>query len=209
MTVDYPDWTRLIQLIGADIMMPIDVQAAYIMMPIDIQAQYVNLEVDIVAQTVGNIGIDIKAATIGNIGIDIKANTLGNLTIDIEAQSIGIYLKADWEVLQGTDKNLSGYAECPDGSATFVIDYTVVADTAFIICQWGFNLAADCGGQASLWFRHNATDARLAMTGGRMGNSQSFSKPIAVVAGDHIKLSVFQVSGAAVYGYGCVGGYEI
>ncbi|GAH53065.1 unnamed protein product, partial [marine sediment metagenome] len=32
---DYPDYTELINLIGSDIMMPIDIQGAYIMMPID------------------------------------------------------------------------------------------------------------------------------------------------------------------------------
>jgi len=209
MTQDYPDWTRLIQLIGADIMMPIDIQGAYIMMPVDIQAQYIDLEVDIVAQTIGNIKMDIAAATMGNIAIDIAANTLGNLTIDVEAQSIGIYLKADWEVLQGTDKNLTGNASCPSGTETFVIDYTVVADTAFIICQWGFSLAGDFGVRGVLWYRHNSTDTRLATSGGRMGGAQSFSKPIAVVKGDHIKLSVLQISESELYGYGVVGGYEI
>ena len=120
MTVDYPDWTRLIQLIGSNIMMPIDMQASYIMMPVDIQAQYVTLDIDIVAQTVGNIGIDIKAATVGNIGIDIKANTLGNLVVDIEAQSVGIYLKPDWEVKEGHGKawNMSGTNKATDATIT-------------------------------------------------------------------------------------------
>lgn len=96
---DYPDYTTLLQLIGTDIMVPIDIQGAYIMMPIDIQAQYVTLEMDIVAQTVGNISIDIAAQTIGNINIDIAASAItldvnlksqtANINIDIAAQTAG------------------------------------------------------------------------------------------------------------------------
>ena len=95
---DYPDYTTLLQLIGTDIMVPIDIQGAYIMMPIDIQAQYVTLEMDIVAQTVGNISIDIAAQTIGNINIDIAASAItldvnlksqtANINIDIAASAI-------------------------------------------------------------------------------------------------------------------------
>jgi len=132
MPQDYPDFTRLMQILGSDIMVPIDIQGAYIMMPVDIQAQYVNLEVDIVAQTVGNIGIDIKAATVGNIGIDIKANTLGNLIIDIEAQSVGLYLKPDWEVKEGHGKawNLTGTNKATD--ATITQAYTPSGKTLYI-----------------------------------------------------------------------------
>ena len=74
---DYPDYTDLVQLVGSDIMMPVD-----------IQAQYVTLEIDIVAQSVGNIAIDVAAQTIGNIGIDIKAQTLAQLNINLAASAI-------------------------------------------------------------------------------------------------------------------------
>ena len=85
---DYPDYTDLVQLVGSDIMAPIDIQGAYIMLPVDIQAQYVTLEMDIVAQSIGNIAIDIAAQTVGNIGIDIKAQTLAQLNINLAASAI-------------------------------------------------------------------------------------------------------------------------
>lgn len=80
---DYPDWTDLVHIVGTDIMVAIDLQAAYVQMPVDIQAQYITLAIDITAQTIENI------------------------TIDIEAQSVGVCLKSDWEVIQGNRKSWS------------------------------------------------------------------------------------------------------
>lgn len=37
---DYPDWTRLHQLIGTNIMQAVDVQGGYIMLPVDWQSQF-------------------------------------------------------------------------------------------------------------------------------------------------------------------------
>lgn len=209
MTVDYPDWTRLIQLIGTNIMLPIDIQGSYIMMPMDLQGASITLDINILTSE-ATIDIAIDAANVtGNIAVDIKAHSIENLTIIISSQNVGIYSQPEWVAGKDEDKNLSGYATCPDGEGTFVIDHEVEDSGTFYICQWGFGLTADCGGFASLWYRHNTTDKRLAMIGGRMGNAQSFNKPIAVVLGDHIKLSVFQKSGGNVVGYGSVGGYQI
>ena len=228
---DYPDWTRLIQLIGSNIMLPIDIQASYVMIPVDIQAQYVTLDIDIVAQTVGNITVDIAAQTIGNIDInlaasditldiniaasditlnvDITAQTIGNLTIYVEAQSVGIYLKADWEVLQGTDYNIDGSATCNDGVLTSVVSQQATAGKTFYVCQWGFNIEANSGVKGVLYYHHNASDTVLAENGGMIGAAQSLTKPIAVEAGDYIRINLQQWSGSNVDGHASIGGYEI
>lgn len=81
---DYPDYTDAMQVIGSDIMIPMDIQGAYIMMPVDIQAQYLEyLDINIKAQTVGNILVDLKAQSVGNILVDIKAQSVGNLAVNI------------------------------------------------------------------------------------------------------------------------------
>ena len=206
---DYPDWTDSVAIIAAEIMLPIDMQAAYIMMPIDIQAQYVNLNVDIVAQTIGAIDVDIAAASIGNIGIDIKAATIGNLTIDIEAQSVGVYLQPDWQVKAGTDKNIYASASLADATWTKVLDYTVPTGKTFYLTQWGFMVSGATGMNAYLYYTHVTTDAELACGGGYFGGMQSFTKPIAIVAGDKIRMKLIQFSGGTL-GVGCsIGGYEI
>ncbi|GAI97711.1 unnamed protein product, partial [marine sediment metagenome] len=76
---DYPDYTDIMRLIGSDVMVPIDIQAAYLMMPVDIQAQWVTLDINIKAKEV-------------------------TLTIEIEAQTVSIFLQADWATLEGNSK---------------------------------------------------------------------------------------------------------
>jgi len=89
MTTGYPDWTKLMQVIGSDIQVPIDIQGSYIMMPVDIQAQYTTLEIDVVAQSVGNITIDIAAQSIGNLDINIAASAV-TLDINIASQAANV-----------------------------------------------------------------------------------------------------------------------
>lgn len=215
MTTDYPDFTRLIQVIGSDIMIPIDVQAAYIMMPIDIQAQYVNLEVDIVAQTVGNIGIDIKAATVGNIGIDIKANTLGNLTIDIEAQSIAVYAGAEWNVKAGDGKTLTvSGTEYTFGSSGYV-SYTPTGGEIFYITYLCFNNYAHAAENADLnqmatAYLYNQTDSALiAIIGGNGGGSITFPAPLLVPTDKEVRLYIVEKSNHSCNINATCGGYVI
>ena len=206
---DYPDWTDSVQIVGTDIMVAIDLQAAYIMMPVDIQAQYLTLNIDITAQTLANLKVDINAASIGNIGIDIKAATIGNLTIDIEAQSVGVYLQPDWQVKAGTDKNIYASASLADATWTKVLDYTVPTGKTFYLTQWGFMVSATTGMNAYLYYTHITTDTELACGGGYFGGMQSFTKPIAIVAGDKIRMMLIHFAGTAK-GTGCsIGGYEL
>lgn len=228
---DYPDYQRLVRIVGsditltievdavnvtldinlvsADIMMPIDLQASYIMMPVDIQGQYITLEIDIVAQTVGNIEVDLVAQTVGNIEVDIKAQTIGDITISIDAQNVGVYLQPDWQTLQGTDKNLTGLGSVALGTTLEVIDYTIPAGKTFYICQWGGGVINDASMYGILQYKHNTTYTTVAMNGGAMGCAQSFTKPVAVVTSDHIilKLLHWHTSDSTVIGV--VGGYEI
>jgi len=228
---DYPDWTDSVAIIATEIMVAIDLQAAYIMMPVDIQAQYVDIEVDIVAQTVGNILVDIKAQSVGNIAVniaasavtlnvaiassavtlnvDIKAQTLTNLNIQINAQAVGVYLQPDWNVLQGTDKNLVGTADVDTDTWTKVLEYTVPTGKTFYACQWGFGIEQNCSILAHLRYLHVSTETNLAMNGGYMGGAQSFTKPVTVVAGDKIRVYLYHVGATLQPGHAFVGGYEI
>lgn len=144
---DYPDYTSLLQIIGSDIMVPIDLQGAYIMMPVDIQAQYVTLDIDIVAQSVGNISIDIAAQSIGNLtvniaasaitldiniassavtlNVDIAAQTIGNLTIDIKAQSVAVFTARDWAASIGLGLNVYAQEDLAGNASGNAIDVTV------------------------------------------------------------------------------------
>jgi len=52
---DYPDYTSLLQIVGSDITVPIDIETA----------------------TIGNIEVDIKAQSITDLRIDIEAQSVG------------------------------------------------------------------------------------------------------------------------------------
>lgn len=204
---DYPDYTTLMQIIGSDIMVPIDVQGAYIMMPVDIQAQYITLDIDIVAQTVGNIAIDLAAQSIGNIEVDIKAQTVGDITIDIDAQSVGVYLQPEWTALQGTDKNLFGSGSVNATTWDSLIDYTVTAGKTFYATQFGVTIEAQGAGVHG-YIRVGATDI-LCAVGGIQGASQTLAKPVVVSAGVHIFGRVLNCSAGASTIRCTIQGYEI
>jgi len=206
---DYPDWTDLVQIVGTDIMVAVDLQAAYIMMPVDIQAQYVDLTVDIVAQTVGHITVDIAAQSAGDITVDITAQTLSNINIQINAQAVGVYLQPDWQVKAGTDKNLVGTADVDTDTWTKVLEYVVTTGKTFYACQWGFGLELNTSVLAHLRYLHISTETNLAMNGGYMGAAQSFTKPVTVVAGDKIRVYLYHLGATLQPGHAFVGGYEV
>ena len=181
---DYPDYTNIIQIVGSDIMIPINVQAAYIMMPVDIQAQYVDLDINIKSQEV-------------------------TINIDIDAQSVGVYLQPDWNVLQGTDKNITASKPLPDNTSVIILDYTVTAGKTFYVCQWGFSAFGNTGCWSALFYFHNEVSTDVALSGGMVGNSHSLSKPVAIAAGDRIVITNVQWSGEPLVGYAFIGGYEI
>lgn len=190
---DYPDYFELIQIVGADIMVPIDVQGAYIMMPVDIQAQYLTLEIDIVAQTVGNISIDLAAQTIGNLAVNISAQDLAQLTIDIDAQSVGIYLQPEWSALQGLDKNFRLHEGSKVRYATVILEYVVPAGKTFYLCGAAFSLrsGADADGdkpqQGVLGLQYYAPVVSLCDLGGDGGGFLPFAKPLVIAAGKTLK----------------------
>ncbi|MBU2249583.1 MAG: hypothetical protein KKD77_22745 [Gammaproteobacteria bacterium] len=212
---DYPDWTRLMQIIGSDVMVPVDIQAAYIMMPVDIQAQYVDVEVDIVAQTVGDITVDIAAASIGNIGIDIKAATIGNLTIDIEAQSIGVQLQPDWQTLQGNQKyfRVSG-ASVTSGNVA-ATNYEVPTGKTLYVTHIGGACHADAAANRDLpqicymaLAEVNSSILRVEL-GGDGGGFHTFPTPIKFVAGEIMRYQIWNFANHDCNIYMTVGGYEI
>ena len=212
MATDYPDYTSLMQIIGSDIMVPIDVQGAYIMMPVDIQAQYLTLEIDIVAQSLTALNIDITAQTIGNIAVNIAASaitlnvaiassavtfnvdittqTLTTLKIDIKTQSLGLYLQPEWAALQGMDVNVTGgTAGYSPGVEYVTVSYAVPAGKTLFISHWGAaTITQACNIMGRLY---NATTATyLATSGGAQGFAVVLNKPIKLTTGQTLYLYV-------------------
>jgi len=193
---DYPDYTTLMQIIGTDIMVAIDLQGAYIMMPVDIQAQYITLDIDIVAQTVGNLSVNIAAASIGNITVDIVAQTVGDITINIAAQNIGLWGKAGWEALQGHDKSLLISVGAANWGEDDEIDYTVPSGkTLYIVSFSGSTFAvgntdADKPQMFRAYIRNVTTSTWLVQIGGNGGFAMSFPTPLVISENEMVRVFV-------------------
>lgn len=206
---DYPDYTQIFQLIGTDIMVPIDIQGSYIMLPVDIQAQFANLNIDIVAQTIGNIDVNLAAQSIDKIEVDITAQTITNLDIEIVAQNIGIYLQPGWAALKGTDMNDSGEGWCDQANWVLLITYPVPLLKTLYITQIGFThtyiLAGTLGVSAAL-----EIDGEIVhVCGGNTGGSIILSKPIVANGGSVVEVSLKNNGDDATYGYASIGGYQV
>lgn len=88
MTVaDYPDWTDLVNIVGTDIMVAIDLQGAYIMMPVDLQAQYITLDINIAASAV-TLNVNISSQT-ANLNVNLAASAV-TIDINIAASAVTI-----------------------------------------------------------------------------------------------------------------------
>lgn len=213
---DYPDYTTLMQIIGSDIMVPIDLQASYIMMPVDIQAQYVTLDIDIVAQTVGNININLAASDItlninlktSDIALDINiktsevtmnvnitAQSISNIDIDFEAQTIGVHLEGEWEVKQGKDVSIGGTAEAAAGAWTEFSYNVTGGKTLFINAFTGYINALDKADyDHHLYCRgliyDSTADTFHVLIGGVGGFGISLDSPRAFASGHVLKIRI-------------------
>ena len=206
---DYPDYTSLMQIVGTDIMIPIDIQGAYIMMPVDLQAQYITLEIDIVAQSVGNIAIDLVAQSVGNIQVNIAAQTVENLTIDINAQHVGIYSMPEWAAKEQDDVDEYDGATVLASGIEHVMTYAVPENKVLFVCQWGgFNLEADVG----IWGRlkkYNGATLTKSVSGGHVGFSVVEHKPIRFVYGEEARVELYNFHTESCTMYGGINGYLV
>lgn len=188
---DYPDWTDIIQIVGSDIMVPIDVQGAYIMMPVDIQAQYMTLNIDITAQTIGN------------------------LTIDVEAQSVAMFIGAEWNIKEGNGKTLNVSGVNYGFGDSGYISYTIPTGKTYYITYLSFGNRASAAenadlnqmGGAYLW---DQTDSKyLALIGGNGGGGVSFPAPLELATGKELRLYVVNRANHDCDPNACCGGYVI
>ena len=222
---DYPDWTDLVQVVGSDIMVPIDVQGAYIMLPVDIQGQYLTLDIDIAAQSVGNIAVSIAASEVTlNINIqsseialnvDISAQSIGNLTIDIQAQSVGVYLQPEWAAKQGIDKNIRGLANDEGWGGSLKVAYTVPeGKTLYItLVTAGGRANEEADGSKIQNIRvvlfNQTTETFVLETAGEGGVVVPLAKPVAVAEEEEINLFAYNYAAHHSNLYGTIMGYEV
>lgn len=210
---DYPDWTDLVQLVGTDIMLPIDIQGAYIMMPIDIQAQYIDLDVAITADNIEAIMIALTAEEMGDIKIDIKTQSIEHFEIEINAQNVAMYIGAEWGSLKNKDKILGCHGADKTFGAYAYVEWEVAGCAAYHITQMSFYcypfVAADGDKNNFAEVALQKDFSPLSYLGGNGGGSTHFPSPIKVVAGETVKLYIYNRSNHDVTLGASIAGYEV
>jgi hypothetical protein len=198
---DYADWTESIELLGSEIMLPIDVQGAVIMLPLDIQGATIMMPVDLQGQTV-------------DLDINIVAQTV-DVTINITAQTVAIKSQGEWSPQQGQQKYFqasAGNIAYSYGANTY---YTVPTGKTLYLTHltfgcWAYAAAdGDKDQIAYCHIRNHTDDTILAALGGSGGGSVSFPTPLKVSAGKLLDLTIINYANHAVNVWASCGGYEI
>lgn len=222
MTQDFPDYTDLMHIIGADIMVPIDIQGAYIMMPVDIQAQYVTLDINIKTQELESININIVAQSLENLNINIAAqdadidvnitnatiNVAGTLTvivagsaaINFTAQNVGIYLQPEWAVKEGTDKSIGGATVEVAAWDKAMYDYAVPGGKTLQLVHFGGYIFSDVEAEGDQFIRCQAfiedltSGEHFFLAGGESGFSIDSPRSITIPGGRTCRITIFNRS---------------
>ena len=234
---DYPDYTSLMQIIGTDITLPIDIKAVTV----------AHIDVDLVAQTIGNIAVNIAASAVTlqvniasqtanlnvniaasaitlnvaiassavTLNVDVKAQTLTDFKITVNAQNVGVYLQPDWAAKTGIDKDFSAFASNQGWGGLAEINYNVPAGKTLFVtdvsCYLVAHLAADYNTQKHLraYVRNFTTGAYVVVLGGNGGAAIALSKPKVFLAGQRLYAIIMNHSNVGCELGITVGGYEI
>lgn len=202
---DYPDWTRLFQLAGTEITIPINIEASDITMPVSIDAVTADLEVSITAVGV-TLPISIDAAT-----VDLDVNLVGqDVTIDFNFadQSVAVFDAAKWFAHNAAQVFLTAYATITVNACGTVIDYTVPAGKTLYIV--GVSYSAASGETPPLSCRGDLLIAAtwVLTLGSLVGAGLPLDTPVRATAGQHVYLQLCQYgAGANMVMYGSIWGY--
>jgi hypothetical protein len=197
---------------AATVMMPVDVQGAFIMIPVDIQGQFVDLDINIVASEV-TLDINI-ASSDATLNINVESQT-ADLDINIQAQNVGIFLKPDWETVQGNWKSLSYQLTSIASGCASYFEYTVPAGKTLFITHFTAQGQADDPAdfdkpeymRVTIW---NWDDAiTWANQGGDAGAGLAFPTPAKITAGKTLRCVGGNYSSHGMHISICVTGYEV
>jgi len=169
-------------------------------------------DVDIIAQTIARLSVDIAAQTLATLGINIIAMDLAELLINVHAQDVGVYIERDWAATQDEDLTGTGSVSPGDATESFAIDYTVLANYVLYVDEitWSGWSTERVGLGSRLIYRLyiDSTKKWEVVDQGITANlafywtyKHTFSTPIKVAAGEHLKLGFLpSANGGTLYG---------
>lgn len=205
---NFQDSVIEINITSSTVQVPIDIQGSYIQMPVDIQGQYVTLDIDIVAQTVGAIQMDIAAQSIGDIAITISGQ-ISNLEIDVKAQSVAIKGLAEWGTVEGKSVNKGDGDSLSSQSGGYILAETVPTGKIWYVFQWSVVCYTSTENAPFRCTLEVPATVFVCHGGGEYGYSYSLARPFKAMAGQEIKVYVFNFKTSAATAYGTINVVEL
>jgi len=195
---DYPDWTRLFQLAGTDITIPINIEASDVTLPVSIDAATALVKVEI-AVVSAIIPIRITASTV-TLDVNIESQD-ANIAFTFADQSVAVFDAAKWFAHEADQVFVSGTTTGTIGGTAAPCTRTVPAGKVFYIC--GFSYVNREGTV------RNAIEAYIAIagttaifTGSSRGAAVIIDVPLRATAGQVVTLTTEVYGGAGVYPVG-------
>ena len=132
---------------------------------------------------------------------------------DYSPTAVDVVLRPEWAAKEGTDKDIRGSAGSTAFAGALDIDYTVPAGKTVYITSISVAAAAIALADAG---KHQTVRGSLLIAGsehfelgGDGGQALAVSKPIVALAGELIRLRVFQYAEHASALFGAWNGYEV
>jgi len=164
---DYPDWTRLFQLAGTKITIPINIEGSDVELSVSIDAITADLEVTITAAEV-------------------------TLDINFLDQSVAVFDANQWFALQAQQVFLQGSGSVADNAQTALVSRTVPTGRTFFITGIAYSCQPPSAGPLAMEGALVVGGSIVAGLGSYRGLGVAFDTPVRATAGQAVSVNVGQ-----------------
>jgi len=200
---DFPDWTRLFQLAGTEITIPINIEASDVTLPVSIDAATVTLNIKVVDSSI-QLPVSIQSSSV-TMYVSIRSSVV-TIDMNFTDQSVAVFDAAKWFAHEAAQISVWGYGNALDNSSVQVASRAVPANTTYFITGIGGGawINTDCVVRVSLVIASSV----VALLMGRAGANATFDTPMRATTGQTVYVLIDQLSGAERTCYGCQWGYD-
>jgi len=179
---DYPDWTRLFQLAGTEITIPINIEGSDVTLPISIDAVTADLEVTITASTV-------------------------TIDINFSDQSVAVWSVDAWVARQGQEKRFRRSVNLNPGIGDAYDLYTVPTGKKLYVV-W-YKVTSEQKGVYNLLKMPASESYGETHSEGYACKYFTFIPPLTFAAGESVRANAQNDGAAAAFFISTAFGYEL
>jgi len=180
---DYPDWTRLFQLAGTEITIPINIETSDVTIPISIVAATATVDVNLAAQ-------------------------VANITFEFADQSVAVFDAAKWFAHEAAQFFVTGSDDVGDNSTAVLATRAVPGNRVSYIAGYGFGLIEAATPNAVHGYLY-IDEAVIITSGSHRGSGFIFDTPLRATAGQVVGVWAGQWGSGGAFRYrGGFWGYD-